>query len=965
MKIQNMSIIFLVIAIPLILILAYYISLQRDTLKMQATLDLKLSEATKEGIRAYEININDYTSTVMGIDERKNANAMINAFLRSLANKLNIGGTAKEYISQYIPAIAITMYDGYYIYAPSYVPKNWENNSGVQLYLDGGNVTEKSSDTAEPLYIAATGGVSRTYNGVTKSVTTDISKAEYHWEYLLGSKIAYTQRCTGNNMKLVMNYTLDNRVFFYGTEGSDYIEKDGYLVYFDTATELPRITITNEKITTVNHAVYNTIYSRDTNYKTLIEPETLEEQILYSDAGVMKLGTFKYVYDISHNKLYYDDTKAKPEFFKLDGNRQRKYLGNRDESIEVGDPDCVYKSVSVLVGTGQTREYKKIYQVLNGKHQGKWYMNLKKDDPADLTGGITEDLDTEIKEPMLTALGLSYNKDGVDYTPLYKDYSAISYYVEAYAFTNWVNYNDIKCINSDGSVEGLKITKNNDPEDNNSDFVQRKRRVAKENINKNLNLAISTYGGNTPGIFQLPVLTEDDWNQVFSNISLLAFFQGYPIGLKTFNSYAIATSTSNYAYVDPAEILFRANGDINYHRVYCEKTENIQYTGYRSIEYLMKNYVTTTGTGVPHGDPPIYYYQHDVYSASDNNAERGCYYCAINKANYTKISGNDAVSQEKTYKQAKSYNEALARERYYQKEALTAHLIYQEKTVTIVTERKVQGTGSSKDAEVVVVLDYEFDTMPWHNNTSYGLPSKDYVDAITAAAGANGIPVTFVSTYKATLGPDYNVMPSDVPGIGVPSDTYCRYNASFELALKQFSGSGATRVLLVLSYHPTDCSANPGSIFDAAFSYLNSHSSDYDKIFGTYCCQISSSSSWSDWNKIDKWCGELKWSTDMTERFNDLLEHIGPPPPSYEDEVRTTGDTDDLVLELPGLNDLELDKIYVTIKGIRYNYKDYPDGLKHIGGKYYWDFKDIVTKTGMTPDVWNAADVAIYYVRKG
>ena len=48
MKIQNLSIIFLVITIPLIMILTYYLNLQRDTLELQAQYDAKLSEATKE-----------------------------------------------------------------------------------------------------------------------------------------------------------------------------------------------------------------------------------------------------------------------------------------------------------------------------------------------------------------------------------------------------------------------------------------------------------------------------------------------------------------------------------------------------------------------------------------------------------------------------------------------------------------------------------------------------------------------------------------------------------------------------------------------------------------------------------------------------------------------------------------------------------------------------------------------------
>ena len=44
MKIQNLAIIFLVISIPLIVILSYYLNLQQKTLKLQAEYDTKLAE---------------------------------------------------------------------------------------------------------------------------------------------------------------------------------------------------------------------------------------------------------------------------------------------------------------------------------------------------------------------------------------------------------------------------------------------------------------------------------------------------------------------------------------------------------------------------------------------------------------------------------------------------------------------------------------------------------------------------------------------------------------------------------------------------------------------------------------------------------------------------------------------------------------------------------------------------------
>ena len=116
------------------MILSYYLNLQRDTLELQAIYDTKLSEATKEGIKAFEVNTVDWASKKQ--NDRSNTMAMINAFMTSLSNNLNISGTAKELMQNYIPAIAVTMYDGYYIYAPTYTPITKENTDGVQLFYN-------------------------------------------------------------------------------------------------------------------------------------------------------------------------------------------------------------------------------------------------------------------------------------------------------------------------------------------------------------------------------------------------------------------------------------------------------------------------------------------------------------------------------------------------------------------------------------------------------------------------------------------------------------------------------------------------------------------------------------------------------------------------------------------------------------------------------------------------------------
>lgn len=162
MKIQNLSIIFIIILIPIIMVLSFYIEQQTDTLELQEKYNTKIITASKNAIKAFEINTVDWRSTEG--NSRKNAQMMVNTFTTSFANELGLAGTAKEYMINYIPAIAINMYDGYYMYAPTYVPLTVKNIDGVQLFL--GNDGKVTTDTSGKILYQPRQGLTR----YTKSV---------------------------------------------------------------------------------------------------------------------------------------------------------------------------------------------------------------------------------------------------------------------------------------------------------------------------------------------------------------------------------------------------------------------------------------------------------------------------------------------------------------------------------------------------------------------------------------------------------------------------------------------------------------------------------------------------------------------------------------------------------------------------------------------------------------------------
>lgn len=700
MKLQNLAIIFLVITIPLIVILSYYLNMQQQTLKLQAEYDTKLAEATKEGIKAFEVNTVDWSEWVSEVNSqttRNNVQAVINTFITSLSNNLHLSGTAKEYMLNYIPAIAVTMYDGYYIYAPTYMPVTATNSNGVQMFYESGTANKIIlSDAGEILYEADVDkgitGQTYTYTYTNEAMeteiqtfsnlTTNINEAKREYRNILNNKIAYAARYrdTANKSRtnVVVNYTLDNRIYVYGKVNGEVVNKDGYLIYLESNI-LPRAYIPNAYLSNPkdSHIIVDHKITGLECDNTEIEPEILEEQVLCKEDSQYVIKTFKYIYDVTHEKLYYDEIAD--NFFTIDSTTKEKNFISNSNNIKIGSEDCRYKSVSILWGdTDGTTEYKKVYQAINGKDKGKWCISIKPENAQ--TDKHKETIDTEIKSEKLKDLGL----DDIRYSTIYRDFSAINYYVEAYAFTNWVKQNlgnrnlEIVQKKSNNTIENpitlssniFKISATNDPEDETSEIVQHKKGVMRDAVTTNLNLAISNYNGPGETIYKLPKLTDSDWEQLFSNISLITFFQGVPIGLKTYNNYAIATSTTNREYVDPGELYFSGD-DINYHRVNCEKCGNVVYTGYRSVEYVQKEFLNGTDN--------IYYYQHN--DNKNGTSRTACYYCAVNKSNYKQTSDKKIA-----YLQEKSYNEALSRERYYQKQTLDGKI-----GITIIYDANLAG----------------------------------------------------------------------------------------------------------------------------------------------------------------------------------------------------------------------------------------------------------------------------------
>lgn len=190
MKLESLTIIFLIIIIPMALVLSEYIDNKIETANNELTYDTRLFNATYDAVKAYQINtVNNAFGDVTN-SKIEDIESAANVFLNSLANNFDYTGYKLTSIQEYVPAVVFTLYDGYYIYSPF-------NNT----------LTEVADD----------------------SYDTDYSKDQ---ESIYGLKpyVYYSCRYTPNaTSDFTITYTLDNYITIQGKINNNYIYDYGYL----------------------------------------------------------------------------------------------------------------------------------------------------------------------------------------------------------------------------------------------------------------------------------------------------------------------------------------------------------------------------------------------------------------------------------------------------------------------------------------------------------------------------------------------------------------------------------------------------------------------------------------------------------------------------------------------------------------------------------------------------------------
>ena len=96
MRIQNLAIIFVIIIIPISLILSVYTQFQIQTIDIQTLYDTKLTTATYDAIKAFQLNTANSTMSDLSNSKLRDIEASIATFKNSLMSTFELRGYSEQ-----------------------------------------------------------------------------------------------------------------------------------------------------------------------------------------------------------------------------------------------------------------------------------------------------------------------------------------------------------------------------------------------------------------------------------------------------------------------------------------------------------------------------------------------------------------------------------------------------------------------------------------------------------------------------------------------------------------------------------------------------------------------------------------------------------------------------------------------------------------------------------------------------
>ena len=244
MRIQDLAIVFLIIILPISIILAAYTQYQIQTINAQTLYDNKLSSATYDAIRAFQINTGENKLSDLNNSRVRDLEASVSTFRNSVMSTFALDGYSQDDLNSYIPALVYTLYDGFYIYSPY---KNMNYRYETQKNPNG---TDKTDSKENVLY-----DKEKPKDGNGDNI------------YGLKPYISYSCRYRkGDNIDVIITYALDNHITVQGMIGNEYVNRDGYLIDNIDISDTGEVTYNGVEIKTEQLKEYIPLYDNSTTY---------------------------------------------------------------------------------------------------------------------------------------------------------------------------------------------------------------------------------------------------------------------------------------------------------------------------------------------------------------------------------------------------------------------------------------------------------------------------------------------------------------------------------------------------------------------------------------------------------------------------------------------------------------------------------------------------------------------------
>ena len=242
MRIQDLAIVFLIIILPISIILAAYTQYQIQTINTQTLYDNKLSSATYDAIRAFQINTGENKLSDLNNSRVRDLEASVSTFRNSVMSTFALDGYSQDDLNSYIPALVYTLYDGFYIYSPY---KNMNYRYETQKNPNG---TDKTDSKENVLY-----DKEKPKDGNGDNI------------YGLKPYISYSCRYRkGDNIDVIITYALDNHITVQGMIGNEYVNRDGYLIDNIDISDTGEVTYNGVEIKTEQLKEHIPLYDNST-----------------------------------------------------------------------------------------------------------------------------------------------------------------------------------------------------------------------------------------------------------------------------------------------------------------------------------------------------------------------------------------------------------------------------------------------------------------------------------------------------------------------------------------------------------------------------------------------------------------------------------------------------------------------------------------------------------------------------